>query len=924
MRRLFPSINPFRWATVLLLLLALALRAWGLNRWGLWYDEAYCWWIVSQIPLREMLTISAREIVPPLYYFLLRAWVSLAGATEFALRWPSVLSGVFAVACVGRLGWRLTNRRAGALAAMALSAVAPPLLWASREVRMYGLALTWTLLAAVALLEVFAASSARRRRLWAWLWTGATLAGLYTLALVGFWLIGQLLIVLALAGEAWFLSHRLPREEIKSLALPALTVVLLYLPWTGVAMRMVPLNQTYWHGYLPPLALLRRSLGGVTVMEYLPSGTLEGVAGLILVSGLIALIVSRPRRSAALYPFLYAVPLLIIALAYQRIPKWSARHASLFAPISFLPFAIAWGSVRRVRPWGLKAVSLLVVAATTALYGRFVWEADRNLLTNPAYAREDWRGAARYIQAHRAPNDIVIISTGSIFPAWLYYAGDEGMLPLPNDPMLDVTHILTYPDVAPQLNAALASCNPCDVWLVAWLDDVTDPTGLVEALLEDVGEEQPVPDFRGLKVRRFHLREPTVFPPDPPVAERPNVELLPGIRLWGYTLSEAPHPADRPLELQVWWTLDSPEQVGEQTYSASFRLRDGLGIEWGQEDHPLAKGNFPLHRWPPGVPVLSRFSLKLPVGIPPGLYTPVLILYTPGSAETMDLPPLLIAQPATPPEMPAEFASARPEGEGDAPLALLGVHLFQDTAAMCRQIVGEFFWEVRQPLQEEYTVAVGIGEHWEENPLFPHDTYSLLRPGDRVRSYFQLAFPCRALDIQANLEVRLLRADGTETGEAWLGPQVTVQTGRVFTEPTVPYEPAEAEFGPGFATLLGYRLDPPEVRAGEPFTVTLIWQAGCTDDVPRSVFVHITPPDAPSPLVAQHDGWPVLGARPTHTWVQGEVIVDAHPLPGLPAGTYQIRVGLYGPDGKRLPVSVGAESPPDRAISFPLQVDGGE
>jgi len=269
--------------------------------------------------------------------------------------------------------------------------------------------------------------------------------------------------------------------------------------------------------------------------------------------------------------------------------------------------------------------------------------------------------------------------------------------------------------------------------------------------------------------------------------------------------------------------------------------------------------------------------------------------------------------------MPGEFTPARATG-GPAPLNLLGVHLFRAEGSPCRSINGELFWEVREPLREEYRVAVSVGEHREENPLAPASSQALLHPGDRIRSYFQLTFPCRALDLQADMEVRLLRADGTETGGVWQGPPVIVRTERAFAEPTVPYEPVGADFGPGFATLVGYRVDPSPVQAGEPFTVTLIWRAGLTDDVPRSVFVHIAPPDAPAPLAAQHDGWPAGGARPTHTWVWGEVITDPHPMPGLPAGRYQIRVGLYSPDGERMPVTLGPESPPDRALSFPLEV----
>jgi len=660
-----------------------------------------------------------------------------------------------------------------------------------------------------------------------------------------------------------------------------------------------------------------------------------GVPALMLLAVLLSLAASRPRLTAGLYPFLYAAPLGLIATVYREIPKWGARHASLFAPASFLALAVSWGSVGNIRPRGLRALSAIALTLATLVVGTFLWQADRNLLTNPAYAREDWRAAARYVQENRAPGDIVIISTGSIFPTWLYYAGDEGMLPMPNDPLLDVTHVLTYTEVARQLNAALSSCSPapcdpssatcslrpapCSVWLVAWLDGVTDPTRLVETMLEDVAREEPVPYFRKLRVRRFLLDRPPDFPLEPPTTDRPDAELLPGIRLWGYTLPEGPHPADQPLSLRAWWVTDDPNRHAGLLYMASFRLRDALGTEWGQDDRIVTDGDYRPERWTPGIPVWGRFFLHLPAGIPPGVYTPTLTLFTKEAAGSIALRPVTITRPASPPEMPGEFTPARAAG-GSAPLILMGVHLFRAEGSPCRSINGELFWEVRESLREECRVAVSVGEHREENSLAPASSQALLRPGDRIRSYFQLTFPCRALDLQADLEVRLLRADGTETGGVWYGPPVTVRTERVFAEPTVPYEPVGADFGPGFATLLGYRVDPSPVRAGEPFTVTLIWRAGFTDDVPRSVFVHIAPPDAPAPLAAQHDGWPAGGARPTHTWVWGEIITDPHPLPGLPAGRYQIRVGLYGPDGERMPVALGPESPPDRALSFPLEV----
>ncbi len=898
---------------LLILLLALALRAWELDRWSLWYDEAYCWWVASQVPLSEMFRLCARELIPPLYYSLLRLWIPLAGETEFALRWPSVLLGILTVACAGRLARQLVGSTVGAAAAALLFAVGTPFLWASREVRMYGPVLAWTLLADVALLEVFAAPPSRRRR-WALIWAGATLAALYSLALTGFWLVGQGLIALLFLMRA-------KREErwplFRTLLIPALVVGVLYLPWAWVSVEMAPQNLTYWHGWMPPPYLLRLSLGGLTVMGYVPSEYAEGIAGLVLLVAALALALGRPSLTAGLYPFLYILPLGLVALAFRQIPKWGARHATLFAPAVFLAMAIGWGTLRRWRPFGLRLALTVPLAFGTALAGRFIAQADRNLLTNPAYAREDWRAAAAYIQEHRRSGEVIILETGSIFPTWLYYAGDEGLLPIPYDLLTDVTNVVNYTGVVPELNRALADAP--GVWLVTWLDNVTDPTGLVATLLEDVGREEAVPGFRGLRVRHFLLDGPPDFPPEPPTTARPDAELLPGVRLWGYSLPQEPHPADQPLPLRVWWTTDDPSRHEGMLYMASFRLRDGLGTEWGQDDRIVTDGDYRPERWPADTPIFGRFFLRLPAGIPPGVYTPTLTLFTREAAGTIALRPVEIARPTAPPPMPPEFVPPRAVGT-TAPLALLGAHLFQSEGAPCRSIVGELFWEVTGPVTEEYRIAVGVGDYREEAHLAPGESLFLLRPGDRIRSYFRLTFPCRALDLEGELEVRLLRADGTETGGVWYGPTVTVRAQRVFAEPPVSYEPLGAEFGSGFATLLGYRLDPPQVRAGEPFTVTLIWRAGFTDDTPRSVFVHITPPDAPLTLVTQHDGWPAQNARPTHTWVPGEIILDPHPFSGIPAGEYRLGIGLYDPGGERMPLVVSGDSPPDRALRVPFVV----
>jgi len=61
-----------------------------------------------------------------------------------------------------------------------------------------------------------------------------------------------------------------------------------------------------------------------------------------------------------------------------------------------------------------------------------------------------------------------------------------------------------------------------------------------------------------------------------------------------------------------------------------------------------------------------------------------------------------------------------------------------------------------------------------------------------------------------------------------------------------------------------------------------------------TVFVHLL--DEEGHIVAQHDGWPVDGMRPTFTWEQGEELLDVHrfTLPrDLPSERATLVVGLY-------------------------------
>lgn len=79
---------------MLILLLAGALRTYGVGRQALRGDEAFSVRFSAQ-PLGEILAAAGTaEPNPPLYWFLLHGWMRVAGTSELALRWPSVLAEI--------------------------------------------------------------------------------------------------------------------------------------------------------------------------------------------------------------------------------------------------------------------------------------------------------------------------------------------------------------------------------------------------------------------------------------------------------------------------------------------------------------------------------------------------------------------------------------------------------------------------------------------------------------------------------------------------------------------------------------------------------------------------------------------------------------------------------------------------------------
>jgi mannosyltransferase len=356
-----------------IVVLAALLRFATLSTQSIWFDEAATWDLVRR-PFGEMLgRIPDGESNPPLFYVLEWAWTRVFGDGEAGLRSLSALAGLLTVPVAYAIGRRTAGglARAG-LAAAALVAVNPLLVWFSQEARSYALA---TLLSAVALLLFLRALDEPRhgRLLAAWALAAAlALATHYFTAFV-------------LAPQAAWLLWRHPQRRAAVAAVTALAAAGLALlplllaqagnPYdiagTSLALRLVQVPKQFLLGYRGPLAL--------------PLGLL----GAALVAGGAWLLLRRTRRAsrdralllAAVGAVAVTLPLLG-ALAGADYLNTRNLLPALIPLLAALGVAYRAGDVPRAGNALLAALCALSLAIVVTV------------AVNAQYQRQDWKGLA--------------------------------------------------------------------------------------------------------------------------------------------------------------------------------------------------------------------------------------------------------------------------------------------------------------------------------------------------------------------------------------------------------------------------------------------------------------------------------------------------------------------------------------------------
>ncbi|RME74400.1 MAG: hypothetical protein D6784_10000 [Chloroflexi bacterium] len=224
------SISPL---LIFIILVGTVLRFYGLSVQSLWNDEFATWRMSHFDNLAAVINQGVRpDVHPPGYQIIMYYVERYIGDSETALRFPSAVAGILAIAVIYRLGKRLYSHWEGLIAA-GLLAVLWASLYYSQEARAYSFLLLFALLTAyfwIALLQAVrtglrpAFSSAAGYIISAGICSYLHYFGLYLVALQGLALV--------------LIAIRQPRR-ILTVALVYLPIVLLYLPWTPIMWEQV-------------------------------------------------------------------------------------------------------------------------------------------------------------------------------------------------------------------------------------------------------------------------------------------------------------------------------------------------------------------------------------------------------------------------------------------------------------------------------------------------------------------------------------------------------------------------------------------------------------------------------------------------------------------------------------------------------------
>jgi uncharacterized membrane protein len=407
-------------ALIVILLVALGIRLWGLDAQSLWHDEVLTT-LSASVPFTKVHeSVEKNENMPPGYFYVINPWARAFGMSEFALRLPSVLFGVSAVWVIYLLGRDLFDDRCVGLIAALLLAFSRYHIAYSQEARTYSLLFLLLLLACW-----LAVRMTQRKSLVDQI--GYVLAAAFAMYAHPFAAFA-LLAVNIYYFATWLILHPRPATDPRRWLICQFAFSLLFWPWLSKTLLVVRTGLPW---------IVESTPFPVAMLSYAGSAAL--LAMLILLVG-VALGYGLARRDRGI--FLLVLLLLLptlgpLAFASRLYQTFIPRYGII--ALAALLLLAAYG-IARLRPWASALMCIAFVAVSMAHfrpgYGNY-----------PGYEpKADIRSVAQHVRSASMGGDAVINPTRALFSRPIqHYFANTGVTVLGN------TNIAPNPDKYPSL-----------------------------------------------------------------------------------------------------------------------------------------------------------------------------------------------------------------------------------------------------------------------------------------------------------------------------------------------------------------------------------------------------------------------------------------------------------------------------------------
>jgi hypothetical protein len=619
--------------------------------------------------------------------------------------------------------------------------------------------------------------------------------------------------------------------------------------------------------------------------------------------------------------------LIMLRLAHSKSQKIIALLSIWLLPFSFVPFI--WmlspqSHPRYLMPYFLSAWLIVAVLARQSMLNkglRLILLSStlvtiifglETYLFNEAYFRTDIRSAAIYLKENARPGDVVFIP----YTDWSLPQYDTGS-----------ANIYMIPEhVKEQEIASYISSHPGteNIYLLDYQRGMLDSSEYVHFMLSRQGYLAERIHFHNVYLDRY-VRNTTYTPVDCRPFSQVCVEGDPLCLIGVDIPNEGVSGAMLPISL-CW----SNANINHR-YVLAFRLYTESGILVSSADDLLQNiDSQPSELWEESAFSRTYHRLPLTMGLLPKPYILELSIYTEDNPDLSTsfllqdgtiLPSVVLGKvtPSISVWIDSSPETVIPNINTMTPLnidglVLQGSRIDPSSITPGSNLYITLLWHVASDVTHKLTPAIHILQNGVElTQVIPWNGFDNIPEGRMLLDHNILVIPA---DVAAG-PLDLVLSTGLQRDDIALGSIYVQAVEHVYEVPQIQYA-TKSEVA-GIATLLGFNIEPViEISAGDTFTVTLVWQAGeLAQGNDLKVFVQLI--DEERSVVAQHDSIPVNWTRPTTGWIEGEIIIDSHPVHWLTdePGSGDVYVGLYDSvTGTRVKWENGED-----ALKLPLQFD---